>query len=223
MTEKKTPAAWCDQYGLDVLDPDGWRRDHAPWAEPVTLPEFWRRFTASTVRQLSYTEYDRVLADIQAAESEAGRATTDTTGRRVRIETTLGRHGRPHPQHTSVHIDDEEITDSVASIQLDLNANAAHEAQLLINRTDEPPIGNGAPFRHANIQPLFAAELAAAAEPLQCLACLIDRHNGIREDVRPAMVILNGASVCAGHFKIQDGPAPLPDRTPNGIILGQGH
>lgn len=43
--ELKTPDQWCAAYGVTVLDPDGWRgaRDAKPWAEPVTVAEFFRR------------------------------------------------------------------------------------------------------------------------------------------------------------------------------------
>jgi hypothetical protein len=144
---------------------------------------------------------------------------TETTGRRVRIEnrnpdgkkilsdarvTIDGEDISSHVLRADIHLDPRELPTAVIEVvDIDLDI----EAELAVRETQPAP---EAPTH----------ELAASADPILCLGCLIDRHNGVREDVLPAMVILNGASVCADHFKIQDGPAPLPDRTPGGIILG---
>jgi hypothetical protein len=65
----RTPQAWCDRYGLDIRDPDGWRGKDAPsWETPITLPDFWRRFGQSTVSGITNTDYDRIIADVRAAK-----------------------------------------------------------------------------------------------------------------------------------------------------------
>lgn len=69
-TEHRTPDAWCALYGLEIVDPDGWRRADAPsWDTLISLPEFWRRFTASTTRGAAPSVYDRVVSDVRAARA----------------------------------------------------------------------------------------------------------------------------------------------------------
>lgn len=46
--ELATPDAWCKRLSIHVLDPDGWRRDRKPWADPITEDEFRRRAAWST-------------------------------------------------------------------------------------------------------------------------------------------------------------------------------
>lgn len=71
--EMRTPEEWCDQYGLTIADPDGWReRDAPPWDQPLALPEFWRRFNQCTVRAVDREAYDRIVADVRAARAPAG-------------------------------------------------------------------------------------------------------------------------------------------------------
>jgi len=46
---KRTPDEWCEQYGVIISDPDGWRHaDALPWDEPITLADFHRRAIKST-------------------------------------------------------------------------------------------------------------------------------------------------------------------------------
>lgn len=46
----KLPSDWEDEFGVIVLDPDGWRgKDHKSWDEPITRDEFWHRMVQSTV------------------------------------------------------------------------------------------------------------------------------------------------------------------------------
>jgi len=71
MSDLLTPDAWCDRYGLDILDPDGWRgRDAPPWDEPLPLPEFWRRFTECTVRGVPADTHARIMAELAEARRE---------------------------------------------------------------------------------------------------------------------------------------------------------
>lgn len=65
MPDLLTPEAWCERYGLEIVDPDGWRgKDAPPWEQPLTLTEFWDRFTMCTVRQPSADTYARIQADL---------------------------------------------------------------------------------------------------------------------------------------------------------------
>lgn len=66
-TQLLAPAEWCARYGLEVSDPDGWRRAGADWQEPVSLPLFWARFSASTIRVPPIEVYRRVQADVRTA------------------------------------------------------------------------------------------------------------------------------------------------------------
>lgn len=46
----RTPAEWCDEFGVSVIDPDGWRGDLSlPWETPITETDFWRRAMVSTL------------------------------------------------------------------------------------------------------------------------------------------------------------------------------
>lgn len=140
---------------------------------------------------------------------------TETTGRRVRIETeTDGRIER-----TRVFVGDTEITDQIIAVDWHIDHQSLPTATLTVGAPDMAVEATEA----EGPSPLFGAgELLAGADPILCFPCLIDRHNGVREDALPAMVIFNGNGICKDHFKIQDGPAPLPDRTPSGFILPNG-
>ena len=49
--EKRTAEQWCEEYGVDIADPDGWRHPDAPaWDEPITLADFYQRVSQSTTR-----------------------------------------------------------------------------------------------------------------------------------------------------------------------------
>jgi hypothetical protein len=70
-TDLRTPQAWCDRYGLDIRDTDGWRgKDALSWETPITLPDFWHRFGQSTVSGITTTDYDRIIADVRAAKAD---------------------------------------------------------------------------------------------------------------------------------------------------------
>jgi hypothetical protein len=47
----KTPDEWCAETGITVWNPDGWNlpRDQRPWTEPISLDEFDRRVTHSSI------------------------------------------------------------------------------------------------------------------------------------------------------------------------------
>lgn len=58
--EKRTPDQWCEEYGVDILDPDGWREEDSPaWDEPITLVDFHRRVSISTARVMGRTSLVR--------------------------------------------------------------------------------------------------------------------------------------------------------------------
>jgi len=62
--------------------------------------------------------------------------------------------------------------------------------------------------------------------PLLCLACVVAARNARQagESIpieQPAIVIANGAGICADHLKISDKPT-MPGRTAGGIVLPGG-
>ena len=64
MTERRTPEEWGVEYGIEVRDPDGWRRrDDPPWEEPITLIDYRARVGVSTVRLIRPDAWDRIIAD----------------------------------------------------------------------------------------------------------------------------------------------------------------
>lgn len=67
---KRTPEQWCAHYGVEIHDPDGWRSDGDPaWDEPITLPDFRRRASRSTVRAVAAEGWRQVDRDAAAAEA----------------------------------------------------------------------------------------------------------------------------------------------------------
>jgi hypothetical protein len=59
-TEKRTSEQWCEEYGVDIADPDGWRYADAPaWDEPITLVDFYRRVGESTARAVDWERLSR--------------------------------------------------------------------------------------------------------------------------------------------------------------------
>ena len=51
---KKTSAEWIKQVGYEILDPDGWDRTNYDYSfnkEKITMEEFQKRLSLSTVRQ----------------------------------------------------------------------------------------------------------------------------------------------------------------------------
>lgn len=131
---------------------------------------------------------------------------TDTTGRRIRIESNLDTDKKTHAlHHTKVYVDGEEITGDV--IAIDWHADT-----------------KGVPTATVQVYAPGLDVEALEAEPtdipatLLCVGCLIEQHTGQRDTTNPAAVIVNGTSSCLEHFKIVDGPV-MPDRTPGGIVL----
>lgn len=62
--------------------------------------------------------------------------------------------------------------------------------------------------------------------PLLCLACVVAAHNARNAGEaiphqQPAIVIANGAGICADHLKISNGPV-MGGRTASGIVLPGG-
>ena len=49
-SELRPAAEWCEVYGVEVLDPDGWRHDRTPWDAPITSESFLERAMVSTIR-----------------------------------------------------------------------------------------------------------------------------------------------------------------------------
>lgn len=66
---KRTPEQWCEQYGVDIADPDGWRSKDAPaWDEPIALADFLQRARQSTARNVPDVDWQRLARDAKAAE-----------------------------------------------------------------------------------------------------------------------------------------------------------
>lgn len=65
---KRTPEEWCAQYGVDIIDPDGWRSKDAPaWDEPITLADFYDRAIRCTIRSVICVDWTRIVRDAKAA------------------------------------------------------------------------------------------------------------------------------------------------------------
>ncbi len=56
---------------------------------------------------------------------------------------------------------------------------------------------------------------------LRCLGCLVEQHQGTRQEASPAATIVGGQATCLEHLQFADGPV-LPGRTQSGLILGNG-
>jgi hypothetical protein len=49
--ERKLPIKWCDEFGVEVVDADGWRCGGVPnWNTPISADTFVERYMESTVR-----------------------------------------------------------------------------------------------------------------------------------------------------------------------------
>lgn len=65
---KRTPEEWCEQYGVDILDPDGWRgKNDPPWTEPITLADFYDRALHCTVRNAVLVDWGRIARDAKVS------------------------------------------------------------------------------------------------------------------------------------------------------------
>ena len=63
----KTPDEWCSQYGLHILDPDGWRGTmYLPWETPLTIIDFAGRYSHCTV-DISVHGLTQFYADVKRA------------------------------------------------------------------------------------------------------------------------------------------------------------
>lgn len=51
--ELKRPEEWEPIVGVQIVDPDGWRKDGKPFDEPITRREFEERAAPSTVRPIA--------------------------------------------------------------------------------------------------------------------------------------------------------------------------
>jgi len=66
-TDRRTPEEWCEQYGLIVLDPDGWRTPGAPaWTDPIGLAEFYHRAIESTTNGAVTGGFTQIAGDLDA-------------------------------------------------------------------------------------------------------------------------------------------------------------
>ena len=53
----RTPAQWCETFGVEVVDPDGWRNNEPSWNTPITRDMFKARYQASTVRTVDAKKF----------------------------------------------------------------------------------------------------------------------------------------------------------------------
>lgn len=68
---KRTPEQWCEQYGVDIADPDGWRSKDAPaWDEPIALADFLQRARQSTARNVPDIDWQRLARDAKAGNEQ---------------------------------------------------------------------------------------------------------------------------------------------------------
>lgn len=59
LVELRTPEAWCQIEGVQILDADGWRGpDGRPWEDPISLEEFRARLVTCTQRSLGNPQTD---------------------------------------------------------------------------------------------------------------------------------------------------------------------
>lgn len=164
---------------------------------------------------------------------------TETTGRRVRIEnrnpdgkkilsggriTVDGEDISSHVLRADIHLDPRELPTAVIEmVGLDLDVEALEADVQFVKITEGGAPSPDEPLTQKDLGLLRLQLADLQATRVLCFPCLIERHNGEREqDALPAMVIFNRNGICKDHFKIQDGPAPLPDRTPSGFILPNG-
>lgn len=66
--ELRTPEEWGELYGVDIMDPDGWRSADAPaWTEPITLADFYKRARRCTVRNCATVDWQRIARDAKGS------------------------------------------------------------------------------------------------------------------------------------------------------------
>jgi len=63
------PIEWGQILGVEVLDPDGWRREQADFDAPTVLMDYVRRVTTSTVTMSP----DNDLSDVIKYQNEEGK------------------------------------------------------------------------------------------------------------------------------------------------------
>lgn len=49
MVPTRPAGEWSARFGIEVLDPDGWRADGTSWDTPITEVDFRRRAAESTI------------------------------------------------------------------------------------------------------------------------------------------------------------------------------
>lgn len=60
--KKLTPKKWCEIFGEEIIDPDGWRgKYYAPYDEKICFEEFCMRWAISTCKQPPHPAIDSWL------------------------------------------------------------------------------------------------------------------------------------------------------------------
>lgn len=221
-TEQRTPEQWCQHYGLTVIDPGGWRTPDAPaWEQPIGLPEFWRRYSASTVDLVETGKYAVLIADVRAAQrGEQERLSASLTRGQVTVRTVadflttadgpfqinpataraLGAIFRWHANLDSDQNGDNEVILTAAkAFDVDPGCNDTTGAQL------------------AQLAQQLAVLLQVQS---QCATCVADARQGARPDTNFVNVIIDGSGYCHQHVDVVNGR--LVPKTGSGIVLGGG-
>lgn len=103
----------------------------------------------------------------------------------------------------------------------------------MTDTTDQPPTGIHAGMTVSETLRIFDGKLAELhdlltkidddqiSNHLRCLGCLVEQHQGAREEVNAAATIVGGQATCLQHLQFADGPV-LPGRTQSGLIVTGG-
>ena len=69
VSDLRTPDEWCAAYGIQIMDPDGWRGSKGrPWTDPIDVVEFQRRLWICTINSATGA-WDRLADDVKAVQS----------------------------------------------------------------------------------------------------------------------------------------------------------
>ncbi len=170
---------------------------------------------------------------------------TETTQRRIRIESNLDTDKKTHAlHHTRVYIDDQDVTADVIAIDWHADAHSIPTATIqlyspaLTAEAAEAEPGETNHGEHVTDQPENPAitelrdqitQLAAQNQQLQqlliqvtaaCATCLTEERQGTRQGHNLANTIIDGTAYCNEHLDVASGR--LVPRKSSGIIVTGG-